>query len=287
MSEYTEGPKGKEKASSFSDVAWIRIPSKVPGAELEKMRVRLEENGFSSLWVRPTPPDTYGRFPTDVFREVGSSIFVYFLPEFNDFLDKLEHRKLIGESEIQRISKRIVEFPIKGGEYLHLDPQKILLYSLRDFQSLKNSVRLERQNILDERISVMRKEGWTVFEVDTKAGLLMKGFYSGHPHDLDFQMSVFLGRDGKTHALAAESFVEQIPGAFSIHTIPDPEVQRGGCNIADLRGGSILIAPNPVDAPTANGILIEYANASIINAPQNFLDQGGGPRCSISSFSLQ
>lgn len=108
------------------------------------------------------------------------------------------------------------------------------------------------------------------------------------PHDLDFQMSIFLGRDGKTHAMAAESFVGQIPSnSFIIHPVPDSEAQKGGCNIADLRGGRILIAPNPVDAPIANGILRTYAEATIIDAPQNFLDKGGGLRCSISSFSLQ
>lgn len=181
MSESTEGPEIKEKTSSFSDIAWIRIPSKVPGAELEKMRVCLEENGFSSLWERPTPPNTFGMFPTDVFREVGSSIFVYLRFDFDDFLDKIKNRKFIEESERQKISERTVVFPIKGGEYLHLDPQKTLVYSLRDFPLLENDARLKRQSMLDERFADMRKEGWTIFEVDTKAGLLIKEYHDKPP----------------------------------------------------------------------------------------------------------
>ena len=275
MSEYVKFlPVEEAIGQQYSDVVVIRPPESVSEEELSAFVSQLSLRGFLPL-VQPHAGTVgydeleTGWYPTDRFREVGSWIFDHSIDELDDVIDFL--RRILRYDQITSIERKIIRVPeAAGGNYVYHSPFKTFIYAANRI-SLPWDISLR-----------MGIEGWNLSPVDTSNTSL-----NGYEEDLDFLLSSpFLGRDGNLHVISASSFIDKVPPLFLYHEIPDSEAALGGCNIADCQNGSLLIAPHPDDAPTTFGILQEFAAADIMTTPRNFLDGGGGPRCSISSFSL-
>ncbi len=258
----------------YTDVVVIRPPESVSEEELSAFVSQLSLRGLLPL-VQPRAGTVgydegeTGWYPTDVIREVGIWIFDNSIDELDDVMDFL--RKILPDDQITNIERKIIRVPeVSGGNYVYHNPSKTFVYAT-------NEISLPR-NIS----SRMKSERWHLIPVDTSDTSL-----NGYEDDLDFLLSSpFLGRDGHLHVISASSFIHKVPTYFSTHEIPDSEAALGGCNIADCQNGRLLIAPHPDDAPATFEILQEFATVDIMTTPRNFLDGGGGPRCSISSFSL-
>lgn len=279
MSEYFIYPlTEKEMFASKHDVVVIRQPSQVPEEAMMELVGELANRHFLTVLLPRKEAEGYDIdytdwYPTDEFRAVGDWIFVSAIFAWDDLMESLSQR--LNDWTLQNLKRRVIKTPyLVGGNYLHHDGGKILIYAEYEAEQVKKLFRM------------MERKGWGIFPVDTADAHL--GGSTNQFYDLDFLLSPpFTGRDGFLHAIAAESFLGQIPDlGLQIHPIPDSEAVQGGCNIADLRGGKILVLPHPSNTPTTCNIVQQYAVADIIVAPPDFLDGGGGPRCSISSFHL-
>lgn len=272
------GLQERKELIGFQDAVMIRPPQTAPMSETKRLASELSAIGFLPIIqpeYDPDNPDSDERFfPTDEIREVGSSIFYttpYFIRGINERL-----KPLLGEQRLKEIKKRQVNIPIDGGNYVYLANQKIFVYTVDAWKNEEEDA--PKMKTFTKKLN---KQGWEIFNLNV--GDLEK---SAHMQDLDFFLSVFEGKDDKPHAITAQSFTDRLPGIFTPHVISNEEAAKGGCNVADLRQGEILVAPSPIDCPTTNSFLNEFAKAKIISAPEGFLDSGGGPRCAISSFSL-
>lgn len=279
MSQEDQALVESKELPSYTDVVIIRTPKALPESELQKLKAQLSGKGFLPILNYPSERDLEEAderfFPADAFREVGTRILEQY--EFDGVLSKLQGE--VNNQSIENVRNRVEKFDLKGGDYLHLNPLKIFLYASDPYF-------ISRAETAGEVMLDMEKEGWQVFAVRT-GSIVPRGSNINIRHeDLDFLQSLFIGKDGKPHTIVAECFADRVLPLFTAHVIPDEEAIRGGCNVADIRNGSILLPVNRVDAPTTNKILQEFAAAEIIELPPNFLDDGGGPRCSISSFSI-
>lgn len=271
MSEYLTIPKGCLDRP-FTDVVVIRPPENMPIRVVIGLARRLNKVGFLPV-LQPSKGESerwdYEKwFPTDYFREIGDYVFTRSAGEYH-----LNY--LINEIGVQPRRRLVRDISIAGGNYLHLDGAKTFIYTYeRDADPTE----------IDDEVSVFKDMGWDLYNIPSLDILLKDGPY--REYDLDFLMSVFLGKDGRIHAIAAESFRERVPSKFMAHIISDQEALLGGCNIADLRRGQVLVCANVADAPSVYPILKEYARAKVLQTPRGFLDGGGGPRCSMSSFEV-
>ncbi len=262
----------------YTDVVVVRPPEPVSEEELSAFVSQLSLRGLLPLvqpraGTRGYDQDETGWYPTDAFREIGPWIFDNSIDQLDDVMDFL--RRILADDQITNIERKIIRVPeASGGNYVYHNPSKTFVYTVNEI-------------ILPGNISNrMRHNGWCLTPVDTTNITLNE---DGHSikEDLDFLLSSpFLGSDGRLHVISASSFIHKVPPYFVIHEIPDVEAALGGCNIADCQNGSLLIAPHPDNTPTTFEILQEFAPVNIMTTPRNFLDGGGGPRCSISSFSL-
>lgn len=284
MGELIVNP-GQKELATFRDVVVIRPPSHIPKPQLNSFITKISNKGFLPI-VLPhrlksyDPPDDKW-FPTDDIREVDSKIFVNGGSNFERAMKPL--RLAIGNGKADLIESRVVNFPLNGGNYLHNERGKIFVYAADKLEGryIEGSEwYIQIQQELRQRIDELQAKGWRVYPTT------IEGRETNALQDLDFLLSIFSGRDGRVHAIAAESFSDRVPEGLEKHVIPDEEAAKGGCNIADLRRGSTLVAQNFADIPLTGAILEEYASADIIQTPRGFLEGGGGPRCSISSFSL-
>ncbi|MBI4226321.1 hypothetical protein HY612_04375 [Candidatus Roizmanbacteria bacterium] len=278
---------------SATDVVVIRPPEAVSESEIQGLASILSQRGFISILL-PREESRYDRwYPTDSFREVGQWLFESGGSELEEILQYA--RNLLPQSELESIRSHSVRVPTEftGGNYVHFDPSKLFVYAedqmIGPNPKYSNDF-LKRMRKRDEAeikqvLGMMKKNGWQLVPVRTR-GFKLPGKTTVNDEDLDFLLSLFQGKDNKPHAIVASSFVGRTPRKFSTHQIPDSEALRGGCNIADLRQGKVLVIPNRLDAPTTHRILSQFAHPSIniIETPANFLDGGGGPRCSISAF---
>ncbi|MFH1832940.1 MAG: hypothetical protein ABH816_02100 [Candidatus Levyibacteriota bacterium] len=272
-----------EKLPEDKDVVIIRPPAGINLEEIEELASKLRSRNFLPV-IEPEDMGLGGiassRFwPTDHIREVYPWIFRSrpYRPTDCIFKD-LEKRGI----DLSRVNEHIVDVGIlRGGDYVYLEQNKVFTYDKgRVFKG--NSSLREEEDKVRKVFKMMEKAGWELIPLDISRGEKDK-------LDLDFLLSLFLGKDGKTHAIVPEVFFSQIPSEFKTHTIFDEEVYSGACNIADLRRGTVLVVPNENQSPSINRIIKKYVHPSIdiIEAPPNFLERDGGPRCSISSFSIK
>lgn len=277
MTEYLKFMPVEAIGQQYTDVVVIRPPESVSEEELSAFVSQLTSRGLLPLVQPRAGTRDYdeletGWYPTDVFREVGPWIFDNSIDELDDVIDFL--RKILPDNQIINIEKKIIRVPeVSGGNYVYHNPSKTFVYATN---------KISPRNIS----SRMKSEGWHLIPVDTTDITLNENEHR-FEEDLDFLLSSpFLGRDGSLHVISASSFIHKIPSDFIAHEIPDREATLGGCNLADCQNGSLLIAPHPDNTPATFEILQEFATVDIMTTPPNFLDGGGGPRCSISSFSL-
>jgi hypothetical protein len=262
---------------SYTDIVVVRTPKAVPDSEIQRLKARFYLKGFLPIFNYPDAEDLEDderEFPTDSFREVDNRIFEHY-GGLRSVLKNLKGN--VDDQAIETLRERAVEFDLKGGDYLHLNTLKIFLYASDPYYVGKSP---EAGKVMLD----LEEKGWQVFAVRT--GLIVpKGLRVKH-EDLDWLQSLFVGKDGKPHTIVPECFAQRVLPFFTTHIIPDEEAAKGACNVADLRDGDILLPVNKEDAPITNQILQEFAAAEIIELPPNFVDGGGGPRCSISSFRL-
>lgn len=294
-------PYIKEQLSpNVTDIAILRPPLKVGEEEMNLLADELLRQNFLPL-ILPREAiegddgefieDEARFFPTDRFREVGPWIFERSF--FRDFHDIFKiARNILPNQDTSQIKERIYTVPgtFCGAQYVYVASKKVFLYSEHAvFPEMHSSpvvaeYQFWQRDFVKVMFGMMRYEGWDIQPVNTEGMYL--GSDSDWEEDLDFLVSLFEGSDGMVHAIAASSFTSRVPDIFEVHEISDSEALRGGCNVADCRNGSVLISPHESDAPTTNEILTKFGKAKVIMAPENFLDGGGGPRCSISTFSL-
>lgn len=269
-----------QEREKFTDLVVIRPPKDVPNEQTAELVSNLESKGFMP-YVQPRLVNEWEYdfdvkwFPTDAFRDLGGFVLIN-----NSRMDELDQvfKNLpdLAPDKKLNIESRLVEFPLAGGNYLHLNDQKVFIYDPHRLDYPDNITKIKKE------LAKMTQDDWKVYEVSTAK----IGYFNKFGQDLDFWMSLFVGKDGKAHAIAAERFADRVPKDFMVHTVPEEEGHKGGCNIADLRNGTILVAPNHKDTPTTHQILNEFSKAKILETPPGFIDGGGGPRCSISAISL-
>lgn len=271
--DYLQEVNFKEyETTSATDVVVIRPARQVPTEAINHLSKQLTQEGFIPILLPyPSQEDEDLRyFPTDCFREVGNNILSISPVVLEDILEKLKQTR--PWLDVDGIARKVNICMLPGGHYVYLASKGLFIY---DDKFMRGRLALPPDGATDK---------FKVIEVNTHHTLLDK---LGEPQDLDFLLSLFEGKDGRAHALVASSFVPRLPNIDLIsHVIPDSEALNGGCNVADLRHGSILISPNRNDAPTTYSVLQQHAKAKLIEAPKGFLDDGGGLRCSISSFSI-
>lgn len=271
-----------------TDVACIRPAFGSTEQTLKDFGQQLIDQNIIPVFLPLREQDQFGDdrfFPTDQFRQVGELILADI--QIDLLLDFLA--TVLSEEQIQNIKERIVLFKaLSGGNYVSLAAHKLLLFSQSNETAIIKDQQ-KRQLATDEIrkifYTLLVEDGWKVIELDTKPIHLSP--YIGLPDDLDLYVSLFEGMDGLPHALVAQSFAPYMPEGIILHSIPDQEAMKGGCNVADIKQGQILIPVNAQDAPTAVRILKQQAKAVIIEAPPGFYEYGDyGPRCSISGLSL-
>lgn len=286
------GPESKN-LSSARDVVIIRPPKSVSTEKINDLAKKLEERGFLTV-IEPEEPEyleagiacgSTRPWPTDFLREIGPWVLRSepTVP-INRILDFVRTSGV----NLGKFYGCIIDVPysFRGGDYVYLEANKVFVYAQNRLFKNGSLGRSDSEKINEDRtakiLEMLKSNGWSIYPVDTSL------FDMGKP-DLDFLLSLFLGGDGKTHAIIPEAFFSQVPSRFKTHIIPDKEVYSGVCNIADLRRGSILVIPHEDQAPSTYGIIKKHVHSSIdvIEAPPNFLERDGGPRCSITSFSIR
>lgn len=294
----------KEK---YSDIVIIRPPYGITPAKINELSEKLDEEGFLVVTLPHRGDDDQRWWPTDRFREIGDIIFE------NGNENELENtlaflQATIGSSfNPAPIQRRIIKVnsSVVGGFYTYLLSHKIFMYCIPDSsipirqsdrsKTYRLSMKQKKEEEIRQNLNLLQDNGWHLYEFSKEKRLLPRSHSGGRfqtiEEDFDGLNSLYLGKDGKPHAIVAKSFTEELQditnNILSIHPIPDEEAGEGhGCNIADLRNGSVLIPPNSQDAPTTFRILTETAAAQIIEAPQGFFDYVSGPRCNITSLSI-
>lgn len=269
-----------------TEVVLIRPPKGIADSDVYPIIEGLCSNGFIPVVLPSDDASKYGIdhdrfFPTDFIRQIGTTLISSKPDEFEQL-----NRYVIDSLNLpmERIPQTpILEVPhtFRGGDFIYLTSHKIFIF---------NSTRILEKDALqvikkftDRAFITLLSKSWNVV-----------GMPLDKDDELDFNCSVFLGRDNLPHYIIAEDFHpmeeflrEAIPHQF-IHGIPQYEANQGGCNIADLRNGNVLIAPHRTNAPTTVDILMEYANPKthIIHTPSNWYERLSGARCSISAWSL-
>jgi hypothetical protein len=269
----------------FSDLVVIRPPKTVPKNEFDKFVSELVSLNFLPILLPYDESVDVERFyPTDYFRDMGDKIANSGVGELGLLFRFLQ--PLLDNNQHKNLVQRQVETPIEisGGKYLHLNHQKIMAYAADRIFGNSEGKYLRR---IFRFFEDLKLEGWKFLPIDMD-GYRIPGKAYDSPEDLDFTVSMFLGRNGEPEFIVAESFAKQFPDVGVVHLIPDEEALKGGCNIADFRDGTILVYPNEHDTPTTKRILHERAHQDIqlIEGPANFVDGGGGLRCAMTSIRI-
>ncbi len=297
----------------ITDIVVIRQPSRVPIGQFNEFGMKLAGMGFLPV-VIPSHPlpvnDDDGNeryFPTDSYREVGDIVFDNSLVGDLRKIGQVVRANPTLFSRFEDVSVRVNDVPLefRGGDFvtspIRVNGSKLMVFSQEKFfpkmkhagsASLQASFNRRNEGV-SKGLSFLTEAGWRVVPVSTRGMSLASIWHrrTSVDQDLDFLLSLFAGNDGKVHGICAESMRKRLAvldDAVMLHTITDKEALQAGCNIADCRGGRVLVHPHRDNCPTTYAILRGNASpeVSLIEAPLNFLDGGGGPRCAISSISI-
>lgn len=282
---------------SKSDIVFIRRPSieQVPEAAYQTFMSRLRDVGFVPVSILPNAKHEYDDsyiFPTDSYREVGPHVVYNTTGEWDSVTDYL---RLNYPSLANRITvPQLYQTNFTGGDYVYHANQGVFVYADNRVVSYMRFGNQERDATNDPEVFVNTLATWGISQiipVNTENVRLPVHPGKTYPFeaDLDFLLSLYQGKDGQLHAIVAESMLNRLPEKvpFVIHTISDREASYGGCNIADLRGGKVLVLPDPTHTAQTHQIIEDFPpDVEVIIAPFDYVD-GGGPRCSMSSVSLK
>lgn len=284
MTEMTVAVSENKELTSFTDVVVIR-PSEWSSEDGVKDLVsKLSLKGFLPVMQPHHLPywdeDSHDKwFPTDSFRDLGSIVLVNHPHEFANVLRRIQ--PILGPAVVNRLRQKAIDFELAGAHYLHLNDQKEIFYDV-DYIDNSGWISEDGADKIKKQLERMRTTGWQIYPIHHGDFLLGDRVRP----DFDFVYSIFLGKGNKIHGLIHPALADRIPLDIQTHQLPEKEIEMGGANVADLRGGRVLVCANSKDAPIAFELLTKYARAEIIEAPSHYVDNGGGPRCSIASFSL-
>lgn len=193
--DYLQTIEAKEALQSAkTDVVVIRPSRNNIGQDIASLASELSSEGFLPLILpfHNANNEAARYFPTDYFREVGSQILCGFPAIVKDILEKVKEGR--ADSDINGIANRVQKFEFPGGQFVHLDSRKIFMYDNR---------LLSRRLLLPPALNT-----WETVELDSREAFLSIDM---EPQDLDFLFSLFEGKDGKVHTLAARAFRSRVP----------------------------------------------------------------------------
>ncbi len=281
-----------------TDFVVIRHPGRhlVTDQAMHSFAKELSGMNFALLIISPdlVDDDVEHRFyPTDSFRQIGQHLTTFYhedLPQVKKFLHE-RYKKIADRLPYDTHPSTT----FRGGDFLYEDTHKTFVYArnhaFSEVDSTSHGRWLAGRNQEAEMfLDKLKSWGITkIIPIDVGKTHLPGMHDLDFGADLDFLLSIYTGKDDKLHAIAAESLAIKLPGGLfpNIHIIPDSEASKGGCNLADIGGGRVLVLPDPRATPTTAKIIEDFPPlAKVVFAPFN-VSGGGGPRCSMSSIPLK
>jgi len=284
MAPYTDfsasryvSPEHKEQIANATDIILIRPPFRVTDDQIAMLAEQLTALQFEPVILPNFAQaggeviDTSRFFPTDRVRTIGPWIIHSLFSNLAYLTDA------VPEKYVNPLRQLEVSVYFRGGDFIYSTQHSVFIYTENHiFNSYNNQLTLDRK-----ALQLLQSSGWNCVPIQ-------------FPDELDFTQALFTGKDQKLHTIIAQGFASNlIPKEeqyvqMIVHTIPNSEWRKGGCNIADCRNGSVLILPNHSDAPTTHTIIEEFADPkiSILESPPGFYEYTSGPRCAISDIPL-
>ncbi len=297
--EYGEGPVLDRKellGHGVNDLVVVRRPEGFDDKRLRPLIDQLINIKFLPIILNPSDRDPAGFpfseerfFPTDKFRSVGKFIITNDQERLHEIInsvkDQTNNRKILLKGQILKVGDSF-----RGGDFLYVPQHGIFMYSIRGI--LRTRSRPPPSNKEDfQTLGTLKNNGFPNIIDVMQSGQRLRTT----DEDLDYFVSLFPGSDNRVHALVAEEFFKEFveetqnkaPG-FVYHRIPSNEVHKSGCNIADLRNGSLYILPSVHDAPRVHESFRAniMRGVQVIEAPQGFHEHHSGLRCAITSVPI-
>jgi hypothetical protein len=292
-----------EDINHFTEVALIRPPFSISEQTMQKVALRLAALQIIPIllpFADDTNPDIGNEriFPSDNIRQVGRFIFERTPGFVTSVLTPLERHMPYEMAE--NIARRtMLEPSFVGRSAVYESRSKLLIYDETEvFKPVDQADNWFNRSIESTKLQLEQAK-WKMAPINTHKTAL-KGSLE-RTNSLDFLLSLFSGKDGNPHAIVATSFKHLFMNQWKrrypdkpimCHETNDDEALKCGCNIADLKNGTVLLTPPREQTFIVHTILETYAHPhiKILELPIDFIEGGslyGGTRSQISSFSLR